>query len=75
MADRIIDMRERLYDLLQNKFETPGDWSHVKKQIGEFSCAASRVPPTAPPKIASQKGRVGMVSGANQTLMILCGCV
>jgi aspartate aminotransferase len=37
MADRIISMREALYDLLQNKYNTPGDWSHVKKQIGMFS--------------------------------------
>jgi hypothetical protein len=37
MADRIISMREALYDLLQNKYKTPGDWSHVKKQIGMFS--------------------------------------
>ncbi|KAJ9092061.1 hypothetical protein QFC19_008835 [Naganishia cerealis] len=37
MADRIIAMREALYDLLQNKYKTPGDWSHVKKQIGMFS--------------------------------------
>jgi aspartate aminotransferase len=37
MADRIISMREALYELLQNKYQTPGDWSHVKKQIGMFS--------------------------------------
>ncbi|KAG1755224.1 pyridoxal phosphate-dependent transferase [Suillus paluster] len=37
MADRIINMRERLYQLLSNSFQTPGEWSHVKSQIGMFS--------------------------------------
>lgn len=37
MADRIINMRERLYQLLSNGFRTPGEWSHVKSQIGMFS--------------------------------------
>ncbi|KAG1718349.1 pyridoxal phosphate-dependent transferase [Suillus lakei] len=37
MADRIINMRERLYQLLSNDFRTPGEWSHVKSQIGMFS--------------------------------------
>ncbi|KAG2350423.1 hypothetical protein BDR05DRAFT_954525 [Suillus weaverae] len=37
MADRIINMRERLYQLLSHDFRTPGEWSHVKSQIGMFS--------------------------------------
>ena len=40
MADRIIDMRKSLYDLLTNKFKTPapgGNWDHIIKQIGMFS--------------------------------------
>jgi aspartate aminotransferase len=37
MADRIINMRERLYQLLSNGFRTPGEWSHVRSQIGMFS--------------------------------------
>jgi aspartate aminotransferase len=36
MADRIINMRERLYQLLSKEFQTPGEWSHVKSQIGMF---------------------------------------
>ncbi|ORX40869.1 putative aspartate transaminase [Kockovaella imperatae] len=36
MADRIIAMRERLYDLLV-EFKTPGEWGHIKSQIGMFS--------------------------------------
>ncbi|WRT70900.1 uncharacterized protein IL334_007899 [Kwoniella shivajii] len=36
MADRIISMREKLYDLLV-ELKTPGDWGHIKSQIGMFS--------------------------------------
>ena len=36
MATRIISMRERLYDLLTNTHKTPGEWGHVKSQIGMF---------------------------------------
>jgi aspartate aminotransferase len=39
MANRIISMRERLYDLLTNDLKTPGDWGHIKSQIGMFRCA------------------------------------
>lgn len=35
MAERIITMRDALYDgLVANN--TPGDWNHIKKQIGWF---------------------------------------
>jgi len=36
MADRINKMRTLLFDEL-NKLGTPGDWSHIKSQIGMFS--------------------------------------
>ncbi|KAL7420928.1 aspartate transaminase aat1 [Cryptotrichosporon argae] len=36
MANRIIDMREKLYDALV-ALQTPGDWGHIKSQIGMFS--------------------------------------
>ncbi|WVQ95392.1 hypothetical protein IAU59_002489 [Kwoniella sp. CBS 9459] len=36
MADRIIAMRERLYNLLV-ELKTPGEWGHIKSQIGMFS--------------------------------------
>lgn len=36
MADRIISMRQQLFDALQAK-GTPGDWSHIVKQIGMFT--------------------------------------
>ncbi|KAK4485873.1 hypothetical protein RD792_008524 [Penstemon davidsonii] len=36
MADRIISMRQKLFDALRNR-GTPGDWSHIIKQIGMFT--------------------------------------
>jgi aspartate aminotransferase len=36
MADRIINMRHQLYDALTER-GTPGDWSHIIKQIGMFT--------------------------------------
>jgi len=37
MADRIISMRKKLYEMLTNDLKTPGEWSHIKSQIGMFS--------------------------------------
>ena len=41
MADRIINMRQVLFDLLTNKLKTPSPngqgWDHIVKQIGMFS--------------------------------------
>jgi aspartate aminotransferase len=34
MADRIIAMRSKLYDLLL-ELKTPGEWGHIKSQIGQ----------------------------------------
>ncbi|GAB4852599.1 hypothetical protein Ancab_016813 [Ancistrocladus abbreviatus] len=36
MADRIINMRKQLFDALTAR-GTPGDWSHIIKQIGMFT--------------------------------------
>ncbi|KNA06713.1 hypothetical protein SOVF_178490 isoform B [Spinacia oleracea] len=36
MADRIISMRQQLFDALTAR-GTPGDWSHIIKQIGMFT--------------------------------------
>lgn len=33
MADRIISMRDRLYNKLVD-LKTPGEWGHIKSQIG-----------------------------------------
>ncbi|WFC99402.1 aspartate transaminase [Malassezia yamatoensis] len=37
MSGRIMEMRRGLYDLLVNKYKTPGSWEHILKQIGMFS--------------------------------------
>ncbi|KAF7306974.1 Aspartate aminotransferase [Mycena indigotica] len=37
MADRIISMREELYNILSKDLKTPGEWGHIKSQIGMFS--------------------------------------
>ncbi|PWN42493.1 PLP-dependent transferase [Ceraceosorus guamensis] len=40
MANRIIDMRKQLFELLTNKHKTPapgGNWNHIVKQIGMFT--------------------------------------
>ena len=42
MSGRIIEMRDALFDLLNDKFKTPPppgrkDWGHIKEQIGMFS--------------------------------------
>jgi aspartate aminotransferase len=36
MADRIIGMREKLYNTLTHDLKTPGEWGHIKSQIGMF---------------------------------------
>ncbi|KAL9265761.1 Aspartate aminotransferase 3, chloroplastic-like protein [Drosera capensis] len=36
MADRIISMRQKLFEALRAR-GTPGDWSHIIKQIGMFT--------------------------------------
>ncbi len=36
MANRIIGMREKLYNTLTHELKTPGEWDHVKSQIGMF---------------------------------------
>ncbi|CAD5331426.1 unnamed protein product [Arabidopsis thaliana] len=36
MADRIISMRKQLFEALRTR-GTPGDWSHIIKQIGMFT--------------------------------------
>ena len=36
MADRIISMREKLYITLKDQLNTPGEWKHIKSQIGMF---------------------------------------
>lgn len=41
MAQRIIDMRHQLYNLLTNELKTPGNWNHITNQIGMFRYVAN----------------------------------
>jgi aspartate aminotransferase len=36
MAERIIVTRKALYELLTQKYKTPGSWEHILSQIGMF---------------------------------------
>jgi hypothetical protein len=36
MAERIISMRNKLYNSLTHELQTPGEWGHIKSQIGMF---------------------------------------
>ncbi|KAM6498160.1 aspartate aminotransferase [Amanita muscaria] len=59
MADRIINMRERLYDTLTNSLRTPGEWGHIKSQIGMFSFTGLTPPQT---KALAEKAHIYMTS-------------
>jgi aspartate aminotransferase, mitochondrial len=43
MADRIISMREKLYRALTHELKTPGEWGHIKNQIGMFRYVVYRI--------------------------------
>ncbi|TFK30491.1 aspartate aminotransferase [Coprinopsis marcescibilis] len=59
MADRIISMREKVYSLLTNDLKTPGEWGHIKSQIGMFSYTGLQ---TAQTKTLAQKAHVYMTA-------------
>ncbi|KAE9411063.1 hypothetical protein BT96DRAFT_1054201 [Gymnopus androsaceus JB14] len=46
MAERIISMREKLYNMLTHDLKTPGEWGHIKSQIGMFSFTGLTAPQT-----------------------------
>lgn len=50
MADRIISMREKLYNALV-ELKTPGEWGHIKSQIGMFSFTGSESAAVSKPAI------------------------
>jgi len=61
MAERIINMRERLYETLTHRLKTPGEWGHVKSQIGMFRwVAASR----SQVRMANKRKQLHRVDGA-----------
>ncbi|MBW0528383.1 hypothetical protein O181_068098 [Austropuccinia psidii MF-1] len=71
MADRIIETRKQLRDLLEVKHKTPGSWSHITSQIGMFSFTGLTAPQVA--KIIedghiymASNGRISM-AGLNST--------
>jgi len=43
MAERIISMRDALYNALTHEHNTPGDWGHIKSQIGMFRYVTNRL--------------------------------
>ncbi|KAL5533887.1 GOT2 [Sanghuangporus baumii] len=58
MADRIISMRDKLYDTLIG-LNTPGEWGHIKSQIGMFSFTGLTQPQT---KALAEKAHIYMTS-------------
>ncbi|THH11583.1 hypothetical protein EW145_g539 [Phellinidium pouzarii] len=58
MADRIISMREKLYDTLVG-LQTPGQWGHIKSQIGMFSFTGLTQPQT---KALADKAHIYMTA-------------
>ncbi|KAL0580397.1 aspartate transaminase aat1 [Marasmius crinis-equi] len=59
MANRIISMRETLYNLLTHELKTPGEWGHIKSQIGMFSFTGLTTPQT---KALAEKAHVYMTA-------------
>ncbi|KIY47045.1 hypothetical protein FISHEDRAFT_46081 [Fistulina hepatica ATCC 64428] len=59
MAERIISMRERVYNILTHDLKTPGEWSHIKSQIGMFSFTGLTPAQT---KALAQKAHVYMTA-------------
>ncbi|PFH54525.1 hypothetical protein AMATHDRAFT_52140 [Amanita thiersii Skay4041] len=59
MADRIINMRGKLYDMLTHTLKTPGEWGHIKSQIGMFSFTGLTPPQT---KALAEKAHVYMTA-------------
>ncbi|TDL28308.1 glutamic oxaloacetic transaminase AAT1 [Rickenella mellea] len=59
MADRIISMRDRLYDTLVKDLDTPGEWGHIKSQIGMFSFTGLTPPQT---KALAEKAHIYMTA-------------
>ncbi|KAG5653061.1 Aspartate aminotransferase, mitochondrial [Sphagnurus paluster] len=59
MADRIISMREKLYGMLTHDLKTPGEWGHIKSQIGMFSFTGLNPAQT---KVLAEKAHVYMTA-------------
>ncbi|KAF9531974.1 aspartate aminotransferase [Crepidotus variabilis] len=70
MADRIIGMRETLYNVLTNDLKTPGEWGHIKSQIGMFSFTGLTTPQT---KALAEKAHVYMTADGRISMAGLNG--
>ncbi|KAH9944431.1 PLP-dependent transferase [Epithele typhae] len=69
MADRIIEMRSRLFENLVQQ-NTPGEWSHIKKQIGMFSFTGLTQPQT---KALAEKAHIYMTADGRISMAGLNG--
>jgi aspartate aminotransferase len=70
MAGRIISMREKLFGLLTHDLKTPGDWGHIKSQIGMFSFTGLTPPQT---KALAEKAHVYMTADGRISMAGLNG--
>jgi len=70
MANRIISMREKLYDLLSKTHNTPGEWGHIKSQIGMFSFTGLTPPQT---KALAEKAHIYMTGDGRISMAGLNG--
>ena len=70
MANRIISMRDRLYDLLTSTHNTPGEWGHIKSQIGMFSFTGLTPPQT---KTLAEKAHIYMTADGRISMAGLNG--
>lgn len=75
MADRIIAMRSKLYNKLV-ELQTPGEWGHIKSQIGMFSFTGLK--PEQVDALAekahiylTRDGRISMAA-LNETNVVVC---
>ncbi|KIK06942.1 hypothetical protein K443DRAFT_673835 [Laccaria amethystina LaAM-08-1] len=70
MANRIISMREKLYSALTHDLKTPGEWGHIKSQIGMFSFTGLTPPQT---KALAEKAHVYMTADGRISMAGLNG--
>ncbi|XP_027068095.2 aspartate aminotransferase, cytoplasmic [Coffea eugenioides] len=79
MADRIISMRQKLFDALQAR-GTPGDWSHIIKQIGMFTFTGLNAQQVAFMTkeyhiYMTSDGRISMAGLSSQTVSLLADAI
>lgn len=80
MADRIIDMRQKLRELLEKKHKTPGSWEHITRQIGMFSFTGL-TPPQVEKMVENAhiymtgNGRISMAGLNSSNLEYVADCI